>query len=195
MTARLVVLASGHGSNLQAVLDACAGGDLDAQVVGVSGDRADAYALERARSRGIDAVAVTRESGEDRRHYDQRLADTVATWHPDWIVLAGFMRLLSTQFLDRFPHRVLNVHPALPGELPGVGAIERAYDQARTGLRTHTGVMVHLVPDEGVDSGPVIMSEMVPIGPTDTLAELEVRMHAVEHRLLIAALAVLTGQT
>jgi phosphoribosylglycinamide formyltransferase 1 len=195
MTARLVVLASGHGSNLQAVLDACAGGDLDAQVVGVSGDRADAYALERARSRGIDAVAVTREPGEDRRHYDQRLADTVATWHPDWIVLAGFMRLLSTQFLDRFPHRVLNVHPALPGELPGVGAIERAYDQARTGLRTHTGVMVHLVPDEGVDSGPVIISEIVPIGPTDTLAELEVRMHAVEHRLLIAALAVLTGQT
>lgn len=189
MTARLVVLASGHGSNLQAVVDACESGVLAAQVVGVSGDRAEAYALERARERGIEAVAVSREPGEERRHYDRRLADTVAAWEPDWIVLAGFMRLLSTQFLDRFPGRVLNVHPALPGELPGVGAIERAYDEARAGRRTHTGVMVHLVPDEGVDSGPVILSETVAIDPHDTLADLEERVHAVEHRLLIAALA------
>jgi phosphoribosylglycinamide formyltransferase-1 len=194
MTARLVVLASGHGSNLQAVLDACTSGALAAQVVGVSGDRPDAYALQRAHSVGIPAVAVPRLDGEERRAYDRRLAAVVAQWEPDWVVLAGFMRLLTSEFLDRFPHRVLNVHPALPGELPGVRAIERAFDEWQAGHRSQTGVMVHLVPDEGVDSGPVIMSETVDIGPHDTLTDLEQRMHAVEHRLLVAAIALLIDE-
>lgn len=188
MTARLVVLASGHGSNLKAVLDACASGVLSAQVVGVAGDRPDAYALERARQAGVAATAVPRLEGEARPDYDRRLADAVAAWQPDWVVLAGFMRLLTAEFLDRFPRRVINVHPALPGELPGVRAIERAFDEWLAGTRTHTGVMVHLVPDEGVDSGPVIVSETVTMQPGDTLGDLEGRMHAVEHRLLVTAL-------
>jgi phosphoribosylglycinamide formyltransferase 1 len=189
MTQRLVVLASGHGSNLQAVIDACHRGALDAQVVGVGGDRPEAYALERARCAGIEAQAVERQPHEPRHDYDRRLAELVQRWRPDWVVLAGFMRLLTSTFLDRFPDRVVNVHPALPGELPGVRAIERAFDEARAGLRTHTGVMVHLVPDEGIDSGPVILREIVPIETTDTLADLEQRLHAVEHRLLVEALA------
>lgn len=191
MTARLVVLASGQGSNLQAVLDACTTGVLDAAVVGVGGDRPGAFALERARSAGLPAIAVERHPDEPRRRYDRRLGEVVATWRPDWVILAGFMRLLTTEFLDRFPGRVLNVHPALPGELPGVRAIERAYEEARAGLRTHTGIMVHLVPDEGVDSGPVIASEVVPIEPVDTLHDLERRMHAVEHRLVVEAVRTL----
>jgi folate-dependent phosphoribosylglycinamide formyltransferase PurN len=104
-------------------------------------------------------------------------------------VLAGWMRLLSAVFLDRHPGRVVNLHPALPGELPGLHAIERAFDEARAGRRDHTGVMVHLVPDEGVDDGPVLATATVPIEPADTLATLEARVHRTEHVLLVATLA------
>ena len=187
--ARLVVLVSGEGTNLQALLDACANGGLEAQIVGVASNRAEARGLERARAHGVAAAAVVPEPGESRRDYDARLAQVVAHWDPHWVVLAGFMRLLSMSFLARFPDRVLNVHPARPGELPGVGAIARAHEEAVAGHRDRTGVMVHLVPDEGVDSGPVVLSEDVAIESGLTLEQLENRMHDVEHRLLVAALA------
>jgi folate-dependent phosphoribosylglycinamide formyltransferase PurN len=103
-------------------------------------------------------------------------------------VLAGWLRLLSKEFLDCFPGRVVNLHPALPGAFPGLHAVERAYEAYRRNQVTHTGVMVHLVPDEGVDDGPVLARESVPIYPADTLATLETRVHEVEHRLLVETL-------
>ena len=182
---RLVVLASGNGSNLQAVLDACSTGELRAQVVAVVSDKSTAYALQRAATAGVPSVHVGRHDGEARRDYDARLADVVAGFAPDLVVLAGWMRILTSDFLGWFPDRVINLHPARPGELPGTNAIERAWQQAMAGERTATGVMVHLVPDEGVDDGPVLATEDVPIRPDDTLESLADRVHAVEHRLLV----------
>lgn len=186
--ARLVVLISGYGSNLQAILDACQAGELPAQVAAVVSNRSDAYGLERARQAGVEAVAFPQQKGGDRREYDTRLAELVASYRPDWVVLAGWMLVLSAAFLDRFPNQVVNLHPALPGTFPGTEAIQRAYTAFQRGEIAFTGVMVHLVPDEGVDSGPVLAEEQVPIHSDDTLEGLEERIHRVEHRLLVATI-------
>lgn len=186
---RLAVLISGGGSNLQAIIDACASGELAAQVVTVLSNRLDAFGLERARRASIPATAMSKQKSQDRREYDSMLADIVAAHEPDWVVLAGWMRVLSCDFLNRFPNRVINLHPALPGTFPGTNAIERAFDAFQRGEITRTGVMVHFVPDEGVDSGPVLAQKSVPIYPGDSLADLEARIHSVEHRLLVATLA------
>jgi phosphoribosylglycinamide formyltransferase 1 len=191
---RLVVLASGAGSNLQAVLDACADGRLPATVVAVVSDRADAHALVRAGAAGVPAVHLGRNPGEARGDYDARLADVVAGFGPDFVVLAGWMRILTMSFLGWFPHRVVNLHPALPGELPGVRAVERAWHEALAGERTATGVMVHLVPDEGVDDGPVLATATIPIQPDDSLESLTARVHRAEHELLVSTLATLCRQ-
>lgn len=185
---RLVVMASGNGSNAQAIIDACARQQLPAQVVALVSDKAEARALARADAAGLPAVHVGRRPGESRADYDARLADIVSGFDPDFVVLAGWMRVLTLNFLGWFPGMVLNLHPALPGELPGVHAIERAFAEATEGRRTATGVMVHLVPDEGVDDGPVLATAPVPILPDDTLATLEERVHTVEHRLLVDTL-------
>lgn len=180
-----MVLASGNGSNLQAILDACHDDRLPAEVVAVVSDKSDAYALQRAATAGVVSVHVGRHDDEARADYDARLADIVAGFAPDLVVLAGWMRILTTDFLGWFPDRVINLHPARPGELPGMHAIERAWHEALAGERTRTGVMVHLVPDDGVDDGPVLATEDVPIHPDDTIDTLEARVHTVEHRLLV----------
>jgi phosphoribosylglycinamide formyltransferase 1 len=192
---RLVVMASGHGSNLQAVIDAIDDGFLPAQIVGVVCDQADAFALQRGRAAHIPTYLVTRTTDETRTDYDRRLAGIVADLSPDLIVLAGWMRLLSMEFLSQFPGRVINIHPALPGEFPGVRAIERAWEEHLKGVRNHSGVMVHLVPDEGVDDGPVIASVTVEISTGSDLEEFRTRMHAAEHALLLAALTRYTPPT
>ncbi|MFW2332789.1 phosphoribosylglycinamide formyltransferase [Ilumatobacter sp.] len=193
---RLVVMVSGNGSNLQAVLDACSDGALDglAEVVAVVSDRSDAYALQRAALGGVPSVHVGRQDGEARADYDARLADVVAGFDPDLIVLAGWMRILTTSFLGWFPKRVINLHPARPGELPGTHAIERAWQEALDGERDATGVMVHLVPDEGVDDGPVLATDDVEIHPDDTLESFEARVHDAEHRLLVDTIRQLCEQ-
>jgi formyltetrahydrofolate-dependent phosphoribosylglycinamide formyltransferase len=187
LPARLVVLISGNGSNLQAILDACTG-QLPAQVVAVISNRAAAFGLERARQAGVPALVKSKLLSQDRHDYDAELADLAAGFRPDLVVLAGWMRLLSGPFLDRFPRRVLNLHPALPGTFPGTDSIARAFASYQQGEINHTGVMVHLVPDEGVDRGPVLAQEIVPIEPADTLPDLEARLHVVEHRLLVETL-------
>lgn len=186
---RLVVLISGNGSNLQAILDACAVGKLDARVVAVISNRSDAFGLTRAHNANVDAVLYPTDKAQDRRAYDAGLADLVTSFAPDYVVLAGWMRILSSAFLDRFPNRVVNLHPALPGTFPGTHAIQRAYEVFRRGEISETGVMVHLVPDEGVDSGPVLAQQVVPIHADDTLETLEARIHQVEHQLLVATLS------
>jgi phosphoribosylglycinamide formyltransferase 1 len=191
---RLVVMVSGSGSNLQAILDACANGSLAAQVVAVVSNNPDALALRRAAQAGVVSVHIGRHEGEGRADYDERLTDIVAGFAPDLVILAGWLLILTTSFLGWFPHRVVNLHPALPGELPGMHAIERAWNEAQAGIRTRTGVMVHLVPDGGVDDGPVLASEEVAIDPDDTLESLEARIHAVEHRLLVDTIRTLCQQ-
>ena len=185
---RLVVLISGNGSNLQAILNACQSGELDAQVVSVISNKADAYGLIRAKNVGVEAIHFAKLENETRLEYDTRLAGYVATCLPDYVMLAGWMRILSSTFLSSFPDRVVNIHPALPGMFPGTHAIERAFEAYQRGEIEHTGVMVHLVPDEGVDNGPVLATEIVPVDKDDTLESLETRVHQTEHRILVNTL-------
>ena len=188
MISRLVVLISGNGSNLHAILDACASGELPASVVCVISNKADAYGLIRAKNAGVEAVHFVKLSTESRQEYDQRLANYVTAKQPDYIILAGWMRILSSAFLSFFPNKVINLHPALPDTFPGTHAIERAYESFQRGEINHTGVMVHLVPDEGVDNGPVLATEIVSINKEDTLETLEARVHQIEHVLLVNTL-------
>ena len=197
MTRRIVVLASGAGSNLQALIDAADSGRLDAEIVAVVVNRRDAHALKRAADHNIAAEFLALapylgdhdDPGEARRRYDSDLADTVLKYRPDLVVLAGWMHLLTMAFLGRFGDRVVNLHPALPGEFPGPSAIDDAWNAHLSRGLDRTGVMVHLVPDEGVDSGPVLAAEVVPIAEDDDRERLEARIHAVEHDLLVGAVA------
>jgi phosphoribosylglycinamide formyltransferase 1 len=184
----LVVLISGQGTNLQAVIDAARDGVIPARVCGVVSNKSGAYGLERARLAGIPTTVHVYKKDQERSQYDGELANIVASFHPDWVILAGWMRVLSPAFLNCFSGRVVNLHPALPGMFPGTHAIERAYAAYRAGEIDHTGVMVHLVPDEGVDSGPVLNQKIVPIHPEEPLETLEERIHQVEHALLVETL-------
>lgn len=183
--ARLVVLISGNGSNLQAILDACSQGKLPAQVVAVISNKADAYGLQRANNALIPSVVYPTQKYLERSEYDRQLAEIVAAFKPDWIILAGWMRLLSNAFLKHFPNQVINLHPALPDMFPGTHSIERAYDAWQSEQISQSGVMVHLVPDEGVDNGPLLNMRVVHIEDDDTLDSFEERMHEVEHELLV----------
>ena len=190
----LAVFASGNGTNLQAIIDATESGHLqNTRVSVVLSDHKDAFALQRALRHAIPTIYHPywpyREMGRERREYDADLARLLSVYPVDLVILAGWMRILSMSFLQHYPGRVLNIHPALPGAFPGTHAIERAYAAFRRGEIRETGVMVHYVPDEGVDNGPVIISERVPIYEDDTLDTLEARIHQVEHRIYIKAIA------
>jgi phosphoribosylglycinamide formyltransferase-1 len=196
---RLAVLISGHGSNLQAVIDAAENGGLPGtQIVLVVSDRPDAFGLERARRHGIPALCFQyppRAKGpQARRDRDRELAALLQRHQVDWVVLAGWLRVLSSEFLRDYPMQVVNLHPALPGTFPGLNSIERAFEAYGAGQISETGVMVHLVPDEGVDAGPVLLSQPVPIYPEDDLESLTERMHRVEHQLLVEALSHLISE-
>ena len=194
MTTRLLVLASGNGSNLQAIIDACETQVLQAQVIGVVSDNPNAYALSRAAQHNI-ASKVVDPANLNKHEFNAQLASAVVEFHPDIVVLAGFMRLLTNNFLARVSQQIINVHPALPGELPGTGAIERAFAQFVAGERSQSGVMVHFVTDEGIDSGPVICKDTVAFLAGDTLQTFSQRMHETEHRLLVDALLITIPQT
>ena len=191
MTARLVVLISGSGTNLQAILDACAAGTLDAAVVGVVSNRRDAFGLVRAERAGVLTRYVPfkpyRVAGKSHAEYDADVAATVKSFQPDWVVLAGWMHVLSPAFLKHFPQKVINLHPALPGQFAGTHAIERAFEAFRRGEISGSGCMVHFVVPE-VDAGPVIATTDVPFLLDDTLDAFEARMHAAEHRLIVEAI-------
>ena len=196
MTTRLAVLISGNGSNLQAIIDAIRMKVLDVEIVVVVSNRRNAYGLERAQKANIPteyhSLKPYNEDGRGRREYDADLAALVKKYRPQWVILAGWMHILSSDFLDQFSYRVINLHPALPGQFPGAHAIADAFAAYERKEITETGVMVHLVPDEEVDAGPVIASEKVPIYPGDDPERLTKRIHDVEHVLLIQALIRLT---
>ena len=184
--ARLAVFVSGNGSNLQAVIDACQAGVLPAEVAVVVSNNPEAYALHRAASADIPTMVVDRQ-GKGRRQFDQELAADITAIGVDLVVLAGWDHLLSEAFVTHHP--VINLHPARPGTFPGLGAIERAYAAWQDGSISAGGVMVHFVPDEGIDNGPVIVSEDIAFESNETLAAYTTRVHQVEHRLLVEAIA------
>lgn len=191
-TMRLVVMISGGGTNLQAIMDAIQGRQLKAQIAAVVSNRKNAYGLVRAKEANIPTeyfpLKPYKDAGKSREQYDADLAARIASFQPDLIVLAGWMHILSPAFLDHFPKRVINLHPALPGQFSGTQAIERAYEASRTeGLR-YSGVMVHYAIPE-VDAGAVIVSAKVPILRDDTLETFEKRMHMTEHNIIVQAIA------
>ena len=174
---RIVVLASGSGTNLQAILDRLHGGG-EVEVVGVGSDRPDARALERARAAGVETAVFAAAGYEDRAARDAAIGDWVDERDADLVVLAGYMQLLSAAFVRRFRNRVVNIHPALLPEFPGLDAIGQAL---AAGAET-TGVTVHFV-DEGVDTGPPILQRPLPVPPGCGREELERTVHALEHEL------------
>jgi formyltetrahydrofolate-dependent phosphoribosylglycinamide formyltransferase len=187
---RLVVCISGGGTNLQALIDAIEQEQLDAKIVLVVSNRKDAYGLERARHAGIDTLYFPlkpfTEGGQTRAEYDTVLAEKLAPYAPDLIVLAGWMHVFTSTFLDLFSRRVINLHPALPGQFAGVNAIQRAYAAFQRGEIDHSGIMVHYAIPE-VDAGEVLVTEEVPIEADDTVETFAARMHAAEHRLIVEA--------
>ncbi len=187
---RIVVLVSGSGTNLQALIDAR--GDLQMEIALVVSNRAAAYALERAKGAQIPTLYFPLKGYTQRGQYDADLADQIAPYAPDLIVLAGWMHILSPAFLNRFPHKVINLHPALPGAFPGVEAIQRAYAAYQRGEIAQTGIMVHYVIPE-VDAGAVIVQIPVVFRPGEPLDEFERRMHGHEHDLLVRATGMALG--
>ena len=179
---RLVVLASGTGSNLQAILDQLHGrGGIE--VVGVGSDKPGAKALDRAREAGIERGAFLLADYPDREARDLAIADWIESLGADLVVLAGFMALLTPPFVTRFRNRIVNVHPSLLPLFPGLDAIGQALEAGAP----ETGVTVHFV-DEGTDTGPVILQRAVPIRPGVERDELEREIHAVEHQVFPEAI-------
>jgi phosphoribosylglycinamide formyltransferase 1 len=176
--ARFAVLASGSGTNLQALLDA-----YPDNVAVVAGDKKEAFAFERARRVGVPVEHVDPAGFIGREDYDRELAARIEAHDVGLVVGAGYMRVLSPVFLERFP-AVLNVHPSLLPEFRGLRAVERALEAGVD----ETGVTVHLMVEE-VDSGPIVAQERVPVLAEDTKDTLLERLHPVEHRLLVGAVA------
>jgi len=179
----LGVLASGSGSNLQAILEACDAGRLDARVAVVISDHPDAYALERARAAGAAAVVVTPEPDASRAAHDANLVAALGDYGVDTVALAGYMKLVTSVLLDAFPQRVLNIHPALLPAFPGV----HIHDQVLAHGVKFSGCTVHFV-DAGMDTGPIIQQAVVPVRDDDTAATLAARILREEHRIFPQAL-------
>jgi formyltetrahydrofolate-dependent phosphoribosylglycinamide formyltransferase len=195
---RLVVMISGSGTNLQALIDAARDGRLSAQIVAVVSNRKSAYGLMRAQNASIPTLYFPlkpyTEKGFDREEYDADLAYRVGEYNPDLIILAGWMHVLSAVFLkylDGIP--IINLHPALPGTFAGTHAIQRAYEAWQRGEIDHSGCMVHEVVPE-VDAGPVIAQALVPFLSGDTLEAFETRMHEAEHQLIVEAAALMLSR-
>ncbi len=182
--ARLVVLASGAGTLLQALIDARVDPTYPAEVVAVASDRADAYALARARRQGIATQLVVAAGFDDRASWDAALTDAVAAYEPDLVVLAGFMKILSPGFLQRFSGRVINTHPALLPAFPGAHAVR---DALESGVAV-TGASVIWV-DEGIDTGEVIARTEVPVLAGDDEASLHERIKVAERQMLVRVVA------
>lgn len=180
MPLRLVVLVSGSGTVLQALLDAAAAGTMNAEIVAVGSDRPSAAAVDRARAAGVPTFVHPLEKGADRAVWDAQLADQVAVFRPDLVVSAGFMKLVGAPFLSRFGGRMINTHPALLPAFPGMHAVR---DALAHGVKV-SGATVFVV-DDGVDSGEILAQEAVPVLPGDTEADLHERIKTVERRLLV----------
>jgi phosphoribosylglycinamide formyltransferase-1 len=188
--AKLGVLVSGSGSNLQALLDACAQADFPAEVACVVSNVPTAFALERARKAGVPAIVVDHKALPSKVDFERALLDALRTHGVEWVCLAGFMRLVSADFLATFPGRVLNIHPSLLPAFPGLHAQRQALER---GVKI-AGCTVHLV-DAGTDTGPIIAQAAVPVLPEDDEKSLSARILVEEHRLYpLAVRLAVTGK-
>lgn len=183
---RIGVLISGSGTNLQVILDGAAKDVLDVDVRVVISNKAEAFGLERARQAGVAAVHVDPTSFPDASAYNIAVREVLVEHGVDFVVMAGYMKLLGTEVLDAFPNRVLNIHPALLPSFPGAHGISDAFDY---GVKV-TGVTVHFA-NAVFDEGPIIAQEPVHVAEDDTLETLEAKIHEVEYRLYPAALQLL----
>lgn len=175
---RIAVLASGSGTNLQAIIDACESRYIPGEVVVVISNRKNALALERARRKGIPAYFVNPKDFPDRKTYDLKLASIIKEYKADLVAMAGYMLIVTTDFIRTFRNRIMNIHPALCPAFPGTRAIKDALEY-RVKV---TGVTVHFA-DEGTDTGPVILQYPVFVLDDDTEESLAERIHSVEHKL------------
>jgi len=180
---RVGVLISGSGTNLQTIIDRSAAGKLDAEVVCVISNRADAFGLQRAKKHGIAALHLDHKSYSGRQEYDTALVKELKSFNVDLVVLAGFMRIVTPVLLEAFPNRVMNIHPALLPAFPGLDAQKQALDY---GAKI-SGCTVHFV-DAGTDTGPIILQAAVPVMEDDTVETLSGRIHVEEHRMYPAAI-------
>ncbi len=198
MTATLVILISGSGTNLQAIIDAIESQQLQAKIALVVSNRKTAYGLVRAEEHGIPTyyspLKPYTDAGKSREDYDRDLASKVGSYNPTLVVLAGWMQVFTPVFLNHFPNKVINLHPALPGAFAGTHAIERAFEAYQRGELTESGCMIHYVIPE-VDAGKVITTAVVPFQAGDTLESYETRMHEAEHKLIVKGVQIcLEGQ-
>jgi formyltetrahydrofolate-dependent phosphoribosylglycinamide formyltransferase len=187
-TSTLVVLISGSGTNLQAIIDAIDGGNLKAKIALVVSNRKAAYGLTRAENHHIPTLYFPLKPyldvGKSREDYDADLAKQVAECQPTLVVLAGWMHIVTPAFLEPFQGHIINLHPALPGKFSGTHAIERAFEAYQRGEISESGCMIHHVIPE-VDAGKVITTATVPFQQGDTLEAYEERMHKAEHQLIV----------
>jgi formyltetrahydrofolate-dependent phosphoribosylglycinamide formyltransferase len=172
---RIAILISGTGTNMEALLKACITGELPAQVSFVGSDRLEAKGLKKAAALGAP-TRVFFYGKDGQKSAEEAIAKAIEETHTDWIVLAGFMRVLSPEFVKKFAGRIINIHPSLLPSFPGAHAIRDAWD---AGVK-ETGVTVHLV-DEEVDHGPILAQAKVEVRPDDTIETLEERIHKTEH--------------
>jgi phosphoribosylglycinamide formyltransferase-1 len=185
----LVILASGQGSIAKALIEATQRASYPAEVKALISDKPGSGALQVASECGVEVLVVPQQLDQSRDDWCQVLADSVQRFQPEWVVCAGFMRILSGDFLQRFPGRVINTHPSLLPQFPGAHAVA---DALAAGV-TSTGVSVHFV-DEGIDTGPVIAQEVVPVLPGDDLSSLHERIKQTERRQLVDVVAKLVGE-
>lgn len=188
-TAKLVILISGRGSNMQSIVNAIQAGKLNAEVAAVISNRPDAAGLDFARSAGITSETLDHKNFTSREAFDQKLINLIDTFDPDYVVLAGFMRILSAAFVQHYANRLINIHPSLLPKFKGMHTHKRAIE---AGESEH-GATVHFVTEE-LDAGPVILQAKVPILAGDTEATLAARVLTEEHKLYPDALRLLIQQ-
>jgi formyltetrahydrofolate-dependent phosphoribosylglycinamide formyltransferase len=186
--ARVAVLISGSGTNLQALIDASRDNILNAEIVLVVSNRIAAFGLTRAKNAGIETLYFPlkpyRDAGRAREEYDADLASSIAVFKPDLLVCAGWMHIDSGALIERFPGRIINLHPALPGEFPGAHGIEDAFKAWQRGEISRSGCMVHHVIKD-LDAGEPIATQEVPFETGDTLESYSNKIHKAEHELIV----------
>lgn len=174
----IVVLISGNGSNLQAIIDACKAQQIAGNVVAVFSNKADAYGLIRAQQANIPTLFIDAKNYHDRADYDRALIKRIDDYQPDIIVLAGFMRILSAEFVAHYQHKLLNIHPSLLPKYPGL----HTHRQVLENKEAFHGVTVHFVNEE-LDGGPIILQARIAVLPDDTPASLQARIQQEEYRI------------
>lgn len=175
---RIAVFASGHGSNLQALIDAISQGKLSATIKLVVCDRQEAYAVVRATQCGIRTLVFNPRDYKNKAQYEEMISHKLAELEVEYLILAGYMRLIGPTLLERYPQRIINIHPSLLPAFPGKDGI----GQALAAGATETGVTIHYV-DDGMDTGPIIAQERIELALGEDRSSLEKKVHAVEHRL------------